>query len=295
MPLIEPLRPEDWSAAMLLALARVPEAERGERAQQCVNLLAAGRLDPRGVWVARDRGKPVGVQVCVPMAGSTCLFWLPTAADDIAARLVQAGLDGCRSLGCKVAQALAHVDEIAHAGPLLRCGFRYTTRMHQFEHDLRELAEEPTAALRFEAYRPSLQAAFAATLQRTYEGTLDCPELNGTRTMDEILAGHRGQGRFHAGFWWLAYEGAQPVGVLMLTELPDGLTWELAYLGMVPEGRRRRLGRAMLRHAMDALRTQPVTRLTLAVDTRNEPALRLYRSLGFVETEANEVFLYFFR
>ncbi|MSQ97169.1 MAG: GNAT family N-acetyltransferase [Gemmataceae bacterium] len=295
MTVIEPLRPEDWSAAMLLAFARVPEAERGERAQQCVNLLAAGRLDPRGVWVARRAGKPVGVQVCVPLAGSTCLFWLPTAPNGVAARLVQAGLDHCRSLGCKVAQALAHADEIAHTGPLLRCGFRPTTRMHLLEHDLRNLIDEPTAPLRFEAFRPSLQAAFAATLQRTYEGTLDCPELNGARTMDEILAGHRGQGRFHPDFWWLAYEGAEPVGVLMLAELPDGLTWEVAYLGMVPECRRRRLGRAMMLHALDALRAQPVARLTLAVDTRNEPALRLYRSLGFVETKSNEVLLYFFR
>lgn len=295
MLLIESLRPEDWQAAMLLALARIPAAERRERAQQCVNLLAAGKIDPRSIWVARAGRAMVGVQVCVPFAGNTCLFWLPTGPDHAADRLVQAGLDACRSAGCKIAQAMARADELEHVGPLLRCGFRPITRMHLLEHDLKDLADDPAATLRFDSYRPSRHASFAAALARTYDGTLDCPELNGARTIDEILAGHRGQGKFDPDFWWLVHENATSIGVLMLVELPDALTWELAYLGIAPEFRGRKLGRAMMLHALDVLRVQPAARLTLAVDTRNEPARRLYQSLGFVETETNEVLLHFFR
>ena len=80
----------------------------------------------------------------------------------------------------------------------------------------------------------------------------------------------------------------------MLVEVPDSTTWELAYLGIVPEHRGRRLGRAMAVHVLQALRGQPATRLLLAVDDRNVPALRLYESLDFVELECNEVLLYFF-
>jgi ribosomal protein S18 acetylase RimI-like enzyme len=294
MTCIEPLRPGDWIAVLQHALARVPEAQRDARVRHCLQLLETGVLDSRGVWIARRGGEIVGVQICAPLAGSACLFWLPAADDDCTDSLVQAGLDWARSIGCKLAQALAYPDELHFTEPLVRCGFRPITRMHQLGHDLEDVAEEILAPLRYQSYRPSLHALFAATLERTYEGTLDCPELNGKRSIDEILAGHRGQGTFHPEFWWLAYDGAAPVGVVMLVEAPGDTSWELAYLGIVPESRGRRLGRALSLHALQALRAQPATRLLLAVDERNVPALRLYRSLGFVEFECNDVLLYFF-
>ena len=294
MTCIEPLRPGDWTAALKLALARVSEAQRDARVRHCLQLLEAGVLDPRGVWIAREGDEILGVQICAPLAGSACLFWLPASDDDSTDSLVQAGLDWARSIGCKLAQAMARPDELPFTQPLVRCGFRPITRMLQFGHDLVEVAEETPAPLRYESYRPSLRALFAATLERTYDGALDCPELNGKRSIDEILAGHRGQGAFHPEFWWLAYDGAAPVGVVMLVEAPSATLWELAYLGIVPEFRGCRLGRALALHALHALRAQPVTRLLLAVDERNVPALRLYRSLGFVEFECNEVLLYFF-
>ena len=134
---------------------------------------------------------------------------------------------------------------------------------------------------------------FAVVLDRTYEETLDCPELNGKRTADEILAGHRGQGTFHPDFWWLAFDGSTPVGLLLLMEMSDAVTWELAYLGIVPEYRRLGLGREMTVHALYALRSQPATRMHLCVDERNTPARRLYQSLGFTESEWSDVLLYF--
>jgi mycothiol synthase len=147
--------------------------------------------------------------------------------------------------------------------------------------------------LRFESYRPSIMADFAATLEQTYEGTLDCPELNGRRTIDEILTGHRGQGRFDPRFWWLAYAGERPAGVILLDEMADAVTWELAYLGIVRHFRRHGFGRAMALHALNALRDH-ATRMTLVVDVRNQPARRLYESLGFREIDTSNVMLFFF-
>ncbi len=291
---IEPLQPADWIAALDVALATFPSAQRAERVQQCVHFLESGLLDPRGIWVARDNTKIIAVQVCVPLAGSACLFWLPGATDGFADVLVQAGLAWCRSMGCKLAHAMAKPDEIARTAPLLRCGFRATTRLHQWRRGLSGLPPIPATALRFELYRPALAAEFAATLERTYVGTLDCPELDGVRTIDDIIAGHRGQGKFQPDFWRLAFAGATPVGVVILVEMEDAVTWELAYLGVTPEYRRRGLARAILLHGLHALRDQPAMEVVLSVDERNRPAQFLYQSLGFVESETSEVFLYFF-
>jgi ribosomal protein S18 acetylase RimI-like enzyme len=179
------------------------------------------------------------------------------------------------------------------ADPLLRGGFRPITRLCQLERQLHGLPGATALDLRFEAFRPSRAADFAATLEQTYAGTLDCPELNGRRSSDEILAGHRGQGRFDPRFWWLAYAGDWPAGVVLLAEMPDGVTWELAYLGVVPHFRRHGFGRAMTLHALHALR-HSATRMTLVVDVRNLPARRLYEALGFREFDTSTVLLFFF-
>src|SRR5436309_500018 len=58
-------------------------------------------------------------------------------------------------------------------------------------------------------------AAFADTLMATYDGTLDCPELNGDRTAAEVLAGHRAAAADPPD-WALARSGPDPVGVVLL-------------------------------------------------------------------------------
>ena len=77
---------------------------------------------------------------------------------------------------------------------------------------------------------------FGEVLLRTYRETLDCPEVEGVRTLGEVLEGHRAQGRGGAANWWLARRGGEPAGVLVLADLGD--EWELAYMGLVPEARR---------------------------------------------------------
>ena len=291
---IDSLSHDDRHAAFELALAHVSPGDRSARVRTCLQMLESGQLDPRHIWIARRDDHLIGTQVCVPLGGAASLFWLPSSTDETADALLAAAFAGCRTAGCKLAQALATAELRAWAVPLERAGFRHITRLQQWTHSFLSMPDVPPSALRFERYSSANARLFAATLERTYDGTLDCPELNGVRSIDEVIAGHRAQGKFHPDFWWLAYDGAEPVGVLLLVEMPDGVTWELAYLGIVSAYRGRGLGRAFVAHALDALRVMPATRMTLAVDERNVPARRLYASCGFVPTEAHEVFLYVF-
>ena len=290
--ILEPLRPGDWTAALDCALSRVPEEERALRVQHFLTMLGSNLFDPRGIWVAREGRRILAVQVTVPLAGAACLFWLPSTIHDPADALIRAALGWYRAEGCKIAQALVRPGEEAWAAPLTRQGFRTITKLHQLTHDLTNLPAINVDALRLVHYDRCEERLFAETLERTYQGTRDCPELNGVRTIDEILAGHRAQGRFESSRWWLATAHDLPIGVLMLTELLDGATWELAYVGLVPEARGQGLGRTLMLHAMHTLAHSDAMALTLAVDTRNTPARRLYESLGFVEAETSGVLLY---
>ena len=150
---------------MELALARTPDVERPARVRHCVSLLASGVLDPRGVWIARRNQDIVGVQVCVPLAGAACLFWLPRRMRRMPRRSCKRRLCWCRSIGCKIAQCLVVPDEYPLVQPLLRQGFRHTTRMHTLRHDLCDVPPDDSSTLRFETFRPSLRADFVATLE----------------------------------------------------------------------------------------------------------------------------------
>lgn len=291
---VEPARPDDWSTALELALAHVPSEHRPARVQHCLNLLRSGILDPEGVLIGRRDDVIVAAQVCVPLQGSACLFWLPTCDDVLGDTLVRAGLEWCRSKGWKIAQALARPEEYDRGAVLLRNGFRLITKIEQWGRDLLDLANEMPPAWRLERHRPELAQQFADTVAHTYEGTLDCPELNGVRSIDEIMAGHRAQGKFHPDYWWLVFVEETPVGVLLLSEMADSASWELAYLGVVPGYRKRGMGRSLLIHAMHALSARPAAHLILAVDERNLPARRMYQSLGFVHLETSDVYLFVF-
>lgn len=290
--IIEPVRHEDLTQAMQQALVRVPIAQRHARVQLCLDLVDKGTLDARNIWIAREGPDIVGVQVCVALSGSASLFWLPSTQAPVADALIEAALDGVRRQGCKIAHALAMTEDQPWTEPLRRKGFQPITCLHQMGHSLCDIPDQGALTLRYEAYRPSLADLFAATLERTYLGSLDCPELNGARSIAEVIHGHKAQGIFHPEYWWVAFERTEPVGVVMLAEMPDGLTWEMIYIGLIPEARGRGLGREMMLHAMHALRAQPMIALVLAVDARNVPARAVYESLGFIEIDRQEALLY---
>ena len=142
-------------------------------------------------------------------------------------------------------------------------------------------------------YSQANRDLFHLTLLRTYEGSLDCPELNGVRSIEEIIAGHMAQGNFRPERWGLAYDADRPVAVGMVTAVPDLEAWDLSYLGVVPEARQRGLGRALTEHILQVARQEHAPKLTLAVDDRNRPALQLYESLGFETVDFRDVYLYF--
>ncbi len=288
MPLIEQARPEHWAAALDLALA--PDDERPRRVLDLLALLARGDIDPRGLWIARDGNTVVGTQFCVALGGRSCQFWLPQAiSDDVAEALTRAGLAWCWDAGCALAQAILPGDLLGAATPMLRAGFRHVTQMAFLQHSLRELPEP--SSLRFATFDEVGPDLFETTLGRTYEGTLDCPELNGARSSSDILAGHRAAGLDRPELWWLAWADDEPAGVVLLTEPPDRLAWDLAYVGVVPPQRQRGIGRALLLHALHAAASEVCSSLAVAVDVRNAPARSLYESVGFTALDTREVLL----
>jgi mycothiol synthase len=294
---IDQARPDEWAAALELAYRRLPDERRRFQIIQARHLIDEGAIDPQGIWVARQGQGLAGVQVVVPLGGANFLFWLPETQGRgkpnlLEDALVQAALAWCGQQGAKLAHAILHPADAERGAALVRSGFERTTQLLYLGHDLRTLPTEPATA-RFEAYSDANAGCFRQTLARSYDGTLDCPELNGVRTIEEILAGYRAAGPFRPDRWWLIRAGDEPAGVVILTELPEGPTWDLSYLGIVPEHRRKGLAHSATCRALHATRNADAVELILAVDERNVPARGLYKALGFVESEVRDVYLHF--
>jgi ribosomal protein S18 acetylase RimI-like enzyme len=263
-----------------------------------LHLLQSGELDPQGILVLRGDEGLRGALVCLPVPGGSALVWPPGAVEDdraaIEDALVKHAVGWLRRRSAKLAQTLLDPDEMFLAEPLLRNGFTLVTRLWYMRHDLNlplEFLNLP-ARLDFQPFDNGVD--FRQTLLRTYEDTRDCPEVNGVRTIDEVLEGHRAQGVFRPERWWLALDEGRPVGVLIVTEMPESGDWEVAYMGVVPEVRRRGFGREMLLHVLCAARAADAPRVMLSVDARNQPAWNLYRSLGFEPYDQRAVYLAIF-
>ena len=91
---------------------------------------------------------------------------------------------------------------------------------------------------------------------------------------------------------WVQYD---PVGVVLVTEIPETRAWDLSYLGVIPEVRRRGLGRELVHKVQIEAQLAGVSNVSLSVDTRNRPAWELYLGMGFEPYDRREVYLMVWR
>ncbi len=317
---VMPCPPELRPAALEVLYRRMPATLRGHLIAEVLADAQAGDLDLSGLWVARIRsGRIIGAMMTQALAGKVAAVWPPEVRPSwrrapMAAALVRSALENLSTRGYRLAQAA--LDE--SAGPqaardLARGGMPHITELLYLErdtttplpwpipgpdHDRREATATATATATapdfvWRPYAPAIAEEFRAVLQATYEGSLDMPELEGTRSLEDILAGHQAAGLFVPARWQLGALAGEPDSgaVLLLNEAPGREAWEVIYLGLTPTARGRGLGRAVIRHALDLARRAGAPVLELAVDLRNSPAVRLYRQTGFTPRDRRSVHL----
>ncbi|MCB9840162.1 MAG: GNAT family N-acetyltransferase [Phycisphaeraceae bacterium] len=203
--------------------------------------------------------------------------------------------------GSRVAlvQALVESGQDWYRSALVRAGFvsvgrlLYLRRANNAPRDVpgdwpQGVEVRPIASL---GDRAAQDRALVDCLDRSYQGTLDCPELCGLRDTPDILASHRACGKHDPSLWWVASEGGRVIGCALFNPYPEQGSIELVYLGLAPEARGRGLGVRLARHGLASLPRRAFTRVACAVDERNAPARRLYDRLGFTRFDAREAYI----
>lgn len=305
--------PRELDIAAAARLVSDPAGSRTQAAKRMLTAAAAHGIDLSLMWGTIEPGAPgeratrVG-QVClaVPGAGGTAMLVISgPAGGEPAAELIQrvASIDAACGYfqnrtgpGGKpvcLAQALLEPHETWAVDALRAAGFIHVGELAYMRAPLSrmDLQESPPAwpagvtvrTIRDLSPKGQDRAALLQALDRSYEATLDCPELCGLRETADVLESHRATGQWDPNLWWLVELDRQPHGCMLLSRFPEQSSVELVYLGLSRQLRGQRIGSTLLSMGLRRAAQSGADQVTCAVDLRNTPALRLYERLGFRE------------
>lgn len=208
--------------------------------------------------------------------------------------LVTGALQRAASLNLNYMQTLIEPEDAGRRAAFERAGFRHLTQLIYLERGATyPWVDPPADPANWTPFARATEQRFQHTLLKTYEGTLDCPELAGRRTPGEILAAHRASGAFEPALWELVELDAVDAGCMLLHRVPGHDSLEVAYMGVVPEFRGRGVGAMLLRRALVKTRACGCARLKVVVDERNAPARTLYERFDFGAIARREAYLRF--
>ena len=284
------------------AVQRLVEAASSGGPEAVGHFLKAAKahdIDLKRMWASIDIGaggaKGDGARVrevslVVPGSGRTAMFFTsrpdtPDRVDELGAVIGHA-CDQCGDVA-RVGQALLEEREEPLAGAFERGGFQRIARLWYLMRpcprpgELGEAREAWPEGITVRPWSQGDDPGLVRALERSYEDTLDCPELSKIRRPEEVLESHRAAGRWEARFWWIIRRAGQPEGAMLFNPSPASGTVELVYLGLSPALRGHGLGSALLTYGLAHLTERSEQSVTCAVDQRNTPACRLYERFGF--------------
>lgn len=254
-------------------------------------------LDLSTLWIAAE-GSPTGrihaSVLMVPNHGATAMLFVGQAAGwsdtSAAVALIRAVCDGPGRQNVSVVQSLIDPGQVIEGQVLERAGLSRLAKLVYMQKTIEpgeHRVPRPTdlggcSKPTILTYSEATHANFARAIEASYRDTLDCPGLVGMRQTDQIIEGHKGTGQFDPHNW-LAYfdEAGDPIAVLLLAQVAQGSGMELVYLGVAKAYRGRKIGGLLMRYAVSETARLGGAHLYLAVDDRNDPAVRLYTGMGF--------------
>jgi ribosomal protein S18 acetylase RimI-like enzyme len=278
-----PAHPAEIETAIAILLAGAPGRASGEQVQAFVALAAHRGMNLDDLWIAVLGADIQWAMLPVVSPGRTMLLLSPPSLpkdlplDSILA-VVEGACEFHRKRGVHLAQLLIDPAEMPLRLAYVQAGFTYLAELIYLQREVRKVPSIPPMPPSLELTNYSAQAhdLFLRTIARSYEQSLDCPGLSGLREMEDVVLGHKAAGEFDPSLWFVLTENREPRGVLLLSLATHANALELVYLGLTPEARGKGFGEVLMKLALLSVVRHNRAELTLAVDSRNVPATRLY-------------------
>jgi mycothiol synthase len=269
-----------------------------------LNAAAMHGIDLSHMWGTVDRaadGRPVRVrEVCVAVSGSgrTAVMLLgepgphPKQGHVERVACIRAASEALRGGSISLAQTLPEPDQAWAVEAFTEAGFMRVGELAYMRRGIQMAGAASLDWLEGVSVRnvrgvggldETDRKLMIQALDRSYEDTLDCPELCGLRATADVLESHQATGAWNAKLWWLVMLDGEPEGCMLFNRVPEQGTVELVYLGLSKRLRGRGLGSRLLLLGLESAVRTDAGQITCAVDMRNVPARRLYTRFGFHE------------
>jgi len=292
-PVFRRARPDERGAAVGLVFGAPPHA-----AASLERRAAREGLDLTRTWIAEMGGTLEGAAMLVPHPGRTALLLTSPPRDlghaERVGRLAGAMLADAEAIaGLDLVQSLCAPEESLRAEAFRIGGLRHLATLDYLERaDHPSLpAPRPREGVTFERWNPAERRTLERLLVATYVDTLDCPGLAQVRRIEDIVDGHLSACGGDARHWFIGFAHGAPIAAALVSVSLTPGTADLVYLGVVPEWRGKGVGAMVMLHALRSAALTGAQAMSLAVDTRNAPAIRLYRGLGFARVRTREAFV----
>lgn len=237
----------------------------------------------RDAWLVEGRDGPAGYALLDESAAA--LVTVPPACEGqgVGTMLREAAEERAAARGDAVVRQYVPDSNEAARAHLQRAGYRVSHRYVRMRVDLAHVAEPP-AGVPVRAFVPGTDDASVHALAEAALG-----EIPGN--LPHSLEGWRAAHVTKEGFdpsLWLLHEDAAGLAAVALCERRDDGVGFVDYLAVAARARGQGLGRALLLHALAALRAQGLTAGELFVQADNANATRLYESIGMRPVATHE-------
>jgi GNAT superfamily N-acetyltransferase len=283
---IGPATPKTAQEGLRLVFSRLGPETSADYVQMLWGGVESGEVSLEGLLEARRGDRLVGAVFAQVQAGSSSVLWppriVPQEPPETASQLLAATSTWMAARGVRVAQALMERIDRADDAVLREGGFQPLANLLYLLSEPADFpTQSPEGVLQFRPLSAMSPEAFARLVEATYEGSLDCPGLEGTRSMDDVMASYRSSGVYSPQRWFAVRAEGCDVGCLLLADHPQDNHFELIYMGLVPSARGHGWGKEIVRFAQWKTRQAGRERIVVAVDSANRPAVAMYAAAGF--------------
>ncbi len=284
---------------LTLATKAWPDAERAAYQQTLDGLLKRGQANQIVLLAALEENRLLAAQLAQSLPGRAAVVWQPqivgppgAAPGDLVTALFARLSAELVQAGAHLAQALLPLGDNEVAARFSAGGFMHAADLLYLAANLDQIRNDATQLpFAIESFQTGEEQRLAALIDRTYVGTLDCPQLDGLRQTADVIAGYKAVGELRPELWLIARDRADDVGCLLMNLHPDVRHAEIVYVALIPEVRGRGWGQALIMRAIALAQRGGAERMVLAVDAANQPAIRIYERLGFFEFDRRAVWV----
>jgi ribosomal protein S18 acetylase RimI-like enzyme len=285
-----PATPAQIPAALRLILGNAAQDATDSQISDFIRFAEQRGIRLSDLQVIQANGRLIWAILPMVNPGRTVLYFAaPVRAAASHPAAVGTAIESiCRTMAqqnIQLAQVLLDPSDQATIDTYLHHGFSSMAELIYLHRAIRPFSlpaqpPPPGAEFQLQSYSAANHASFAAAIVASYQNSLDCPALNGVRDIEDVITGHQSAGEFDPADWLLLSRHGQPAAVLLLMRTPQVDAMELVYLGLAPPVRGLGIGKYLMELALYRVRQRNLAGLTLAVDSRNTPAIKLYHRHG---------------